>query len=393
MIKDYLPSKWSMTCKNETLRAILRSVGIGVAAFGLLVVTMISMRSEEVTGLWGVWYGKTIGAEVYLCIQADPAIAPTDEFAAIYTTADFQIELLDHDKKVRTKWYSRADKNVTVTLSALKEGSIKLYRNVTNDWSGIELTPIPFTKEDQVSRPCESTEFNQSRAILPPMKIASKTLDGASYDALTLVDPAGHGEVSTFQLASGSFGHEAINNWLRAVLPKTAQAAPYYTCTVEALGSGRDSLWEQRLFPEMISDRFIVVGNMKDVYCGGPYPDSFTEWTVFNSRTGKEVDTLNWIHPDAFNLLGPNPRTGPEIGDPEIETEFRDLINQAFAATNPDASCNDFIEYVKAWNVRPSTTGFILSPTVTHAEQGCAVDLKIDYRDMEFFIADVFLDP
>lgn len=131
-------------------------------------------------------------------------------------------------------------------------------------------------------------------------------LDGVPYDVITLVDPAGNGEVSTFQLPCGTHGTDAINTWLRALIPKTAKDAPYYSCTIDALSVGGGSIWKQRLFPEMISDNFVVVGDASEVYCGGPYPDTFTEWHVFDRQSGANVDTHNWIYLDAFNLLGPD---------------------------------------------------------------------------------------
>jgi hypothetical protein len=389
MSKDLHPKRYK-SCESNKSPAFVRGVRIGAAAFGLLVATTIPLQSEPAPGLWGVWHGKTDNAEIYLCVQADPGISPDDNFAAIYTTADDQIELLDRDKNVQTIWSARNDDKVTATLSILSGGSIRLDRNAADLWSGIALASIPFAKEDGATRPCESPEFNQARAVMPPLKVTSRTLDGTAYDVLTLVDPAGDGAVATFQLPPGSDGTDNINTWLRAVLPKKAEEAPYYTCTVEALGGGRDSFWDQKILPEMISDRFIVVGDTADVYCGGPYPDTSTEWHVFDSRTGANVDTRNWIHPDAFNLLGPDAGAGPEIGDTEIETGFRDLLTQAYAATNPDESCSNFLNEVSVWNVRPSKTGLMLTPEVAHISQGCAEGLQVDYNAMEPYLTEIF---
>ncbi len=181
-----------------------------------------------------------------------------------------------------------------------------------------------------------------------------------------------------------------INSWLSKVLPQTAEEAPYYTCTIEALAFGAGSFWEQRFRPELISDGFVVVEETTDVFCGGPYPAQFTQWYLFASQTGEEIDTSIWLHPDAFNLLGPNAGAGPEIDDPVIEVGFRDLLAKVFLATGPDESCLDLLDCVEVWNIRPSRTGFIMSSEVAHAAQFCATDLTIEYRDMQPYLGEGF---
>lgn len=348
------------------------------------------LRSEPVQSLWGVWKGTTGDAEVLLCVQADPDRSRYDAFAAIYTTADYRIELLDRSDETGQTWGTRRDETVTASLSVLADGSVQLDRFPGDAWSGVPLAPIPFSSGEDNTRPCASAAFNLPRAVLPTIERAADTVDGTRYEILTLVDPAGHGEVSTLQLPPGPAGFAVINDWLNQAIPETAEEAPYFTCTVEALANGAASFWEQRLRPEMISDRFVVVAETADVFCGGPYPAQSTDWYVFDSQTADEIDTSTWLHPDAFNLLGPNAGAGPEIGDPDIEIGFRDLLTQAFLATDPDESCLDLLNYVEVWNIRPSRVGFILSPEVAHGAQFCAEDLTIEYRDMEPYLGEGF---
>lgn len=345
---------------------------------------------EPLQPLWGVWKGTTADGDVLLCVQADPARSSYDDFAAIYTTVDYEVELLDQSDATRKTWSTRRDEASTASLSLLDDGSIRLDRAPEDPWSGVTLAPVPFSSGEEQTRPCESLAFNQPRAVLPNVARAKATIDGATYETLTLVDPAGHGEVSTFQLPPGPEGYGVINAWLSDFLPRTAEEAPYYTCTVEALAFRAGSFWEQRLRPEMISDRFVVVAATMDIFCGGPYPDQFTNWYVFDSRTGEQIDTSTWLHPDAFNLLGPNAGAGPEIGVPEIEFGFRDLLTHAVLATDPDESCLDLLDYVEVWQIRPSRTGFILSPDVAHVSQFCANDLTISFRDMAPYLGEGF---
>jgi hypothetical protein len=363
---------------------------------GCIVATPIGaqpVRSEPLQPLWGVWKGTAGDVDVFLCVQADPDRSPSDAFAALYTTADYQIELLDRSDETGKTWGARGDETLTASLSVLTDGSVRLERDPGDAWSGVPLAPIPFPSGKDKAHPCESAAFNRPRAVLPTVERASDTVDGTRYEILTLVDPAGYGEVSTFQLPSGPEGYDVINTWLSRALPETAEEAPYYNCTVEALAWGAGSFWEQRFRPELISDRFVVIAEIADVFCGGPYPDQSTEWYVFDSQTGKEIDTRIWFHPDAFNLLGPNAGAGPEIGDPDIEIGFRDLLTRVFLATDPHEVCLDQLDYVEVWNIRPTKTGFILSPEVAHGAQFCAKDLTIDDRDMQPYFGDGFPKP
>jgi hypothetical protein len=388
-----------MTMLNATL-GLARSIPVRLISsmrrliFGAAIVTLSfgvqPLRAEPLQPQWGVWKGTTADGDVLLCVQADPVRSPYHDFAAIYTTSDYRVELLDQSDATGKTWGARMDKDLTASLSLLDDGSIRLDRAPEDPWSGVTLAPIPFSSGEEQTRPCESSAFNQPRAILPAVARTAEAIDGSSYETLTLVDPAGDGEVSTFQLLPGPEGYGVINAWLSQILPQAAEDAPYYTCTVDALAGGAGSFWEQRLRPEMISDRVIVVAETMDVFCGGPYPALFTNWYVFDSQTGGEIDTSTWLHPDAFNLLGPNAGAGPEIGVPEIETGFRDLLTQAFLATDPDESCLDLLDYVEVWHIRPSRTGFILSPNVAHVSQFCANDLNISYRDMVPYLGEGF---
>lgn len=167
-------------------------LGGAIAAFPL---SAQPLRSEPVQSLWGVWKGTTGDAEVLLCVQADLDRSRYDDFAAIYTTADYQIELLDRSDETGLTWGARRDETVTASLSVLADGSVQLDRFPGDAWSGVPLAPIPFSSGEDQTRPCESAAFNQPRAVLPPMERAADTVDGTRYEILTLVDPAGHGGV------------------------------------------------------------------------------------------------------------------------------------------------------------------------------------------------------
>jgi hypothetical protein len=352
------------------------------------LIFALPVWAEATQNMWGVWKGTLDDADIMLCIQADPDRSLYDAFAAIYTTANYRIELLDRRGDLAKTWSARADENRKASLHTFDDGSIRMDRSSGDAWSGVTLAPIPFSQVGDNTRPCESAAFNQPRAILPTLQSTNEAVDRTTYEVLTLINPAGNGEVSTFQLKSGPEADEVINRWLRRTLHEKATEAPYYTCTIEALGAGTGSLWEHRLRPEMISDHFVVVTEVTNIFCGGPYPIETTQWYVLDRKTGEEIDTSTWLHPDAFNLLGPSAGDGPEIGNPDIEIGFKDLLTKAFLATHPDEGCLELLDYVRVWNIRPSKAGFILTPEIPNFLKGCAEDLTFATRDIEGYLSE-----
>ena len=107
-------------------------------------------------------------------------------------------------------------------ISVLSGGSIMLDRTAADLWSGSKLAPLPFTKSGKIITPYSSPECNLPRAVMPSIQVTARKLVGVPYDVITLVDPAGHGEVSTFQFQYDQQGTERINKWLKAFLPTTA---------------------------------------------------------------------------------------------------------------------------------------------------------------------------
>lgn len=239
--------------RGRHLISWMRPLILGVT---LAIVSAVGqpLKAEPLPPLWGVWKGVSADGDILLCIQADPERSRYDDFAAIYTTADYRVELLDRSDVAEMSWAARMNEDLKASLSILDDGSIRLDRASEDPWSGVTLVPIPFAAGEDLTRPCESAAFNRPRALLPKIARTAETIDGSTYEILTLVDPAGNGEVSTFQLPAGPKGYGVINSWLIKVLPQTAEDAPYYTCTLEALSFGAGSFWEQRLRPEMISD-------------------------------------------------------------------------------------------------------------------------------------------
>lgn len=334
-------------------------------------------RTQEMGAVWGVWGGRVGDIEIRMCAQSDPGRPFNDDFAAIYTTQDYQIELLD--RGAGAIWQPRLSPENTVRFTSLADGSLRLERSPADLWSGVTLTPMEVAGD---ASPCTTQAFNGPRIFLPDPVVASVKLDGVSYEVVSIIDPSGHGGVSTFQLPWTDPGAATINTWLSEILPTTAEEAPYYSCTLDALRFGAGSLWELRRVPDLITDQFVVVKETQDAFCGGAHPSSSTEWTVFDRETGQQIDTSRWIREDAFYDLGPYAGQGPEIGNPEVARGFRELMVEAFAATDPDPSCAGLLDEVEVWAVRPGRNGLILSPFDMEYFGGCGVELKISAQDL-----------
>lgn len=360
------------------LRGLIMAGSLLGAAFG----GPIAARADAAKDLWGVWQGHNGNEAIYLCIESDPSHSPDDNFAAIYSTKDYEIELLNRSEDEPAKWVPKQNPEAIATLTTLDDGSVRLYRGQSDIWSGVVLSQI-----DYLDAPCEGMTFNQPRAIMPPLVSTPESADGEFYDVLRLEDLNFSAEVTTFHLAADTPGRAAINAWLWDALPKDVSSSDYFDCVTEAIASG-GGYWSKRLWPEMLTYHFLVVGEHMEYYCGGAYPEFFTRWHVFDVSTGAEIDTSAWIRPDAFGLLGPHANDGPEIDWPrtEIEIKFRDLITQAYSETGPHGDCPYLLETVEEWKIRPTRSGLAFNPEVSPMMTGCAVDLVIPYDDLKGFI-------
>ena len=359
---------------------------------GPALLTMVALtfspgliQAQEMDAVWGVWGGRVGDVAIRVCAQSDPSRPFNDDFAAIYTTQAYEIELLDRESS--TTWSPRLAREEIVSLAVLEDGSVRLERSPADLWSGALLAPIDGTGD---TRPCISDAFNAPRTFLPDPVITSAEMDGVTYEVISIIDPSGNGEVTTFRLPGSGAGLAAINAWLAKALPQTAEDAPYYTCTLDALQVGAGSSWTHQIQPEWITDRFIVVEDVEDVFCGGARPSYSVDWRVFDVETGEEIDTSTWIREDAFYDLGPYARQGPEIGDPEVMRGFRELMVEAFAATNPSQSCQDLLDLVETWDVRPSREGIVLTPSDDLGPgRGCAIGLSFSVEAITPYLTDM----
>ncbi|PWL33570.1 hypothetical protein [Marivita sp. XM-24bin2] len=356
---------------------------------GTALLTMLAWTSwsgpgqaQEMEALSGVWGARVGDVEIRMCAQSDPDHLFNRDFAAIYTTQDYQIVLLDRESS--TTWSPRLARIVSTT--GLDDGSLQLERAPADLWSGVTLVPME-TVED--TEPCLTHVFNGPRTFLLEPVVTATELDGVPYEVVSILDPSGHGGVTTFQLPGKSPGPAAINAWLADVLPTTVEEAPYYSCTMHALQFGAGSFWEHRLVPELITDQILVVQETMDVFCGGARPSYSIEWTVFDRETGEEIDTSTWIREDAFYDLGHYAGQGPEIGDPEVARGFRELMVEAFTATNPSQFCHDLLDIVETWDVRPSRDGLVLTPSDDLGPgRACATGLSFSIQEITPYLMD-----
>ncbi|MCL1629497.1 hypothetical protein M3N55_12220 [Roseibaca sp. V10] len=334
--------------------------------------------------VWGVWGGRVGDVEIRMCAQSEPGQPFNDDCVAIYTTQDYNIELLDRESS--TTWSPRLAREQIVSLAVLEDGSVRLERSPADLWSGVPLAPIDGPAD---TRPCVSDAFNAPRIFLPDPVTRPAEMDGVPYEVVSIIDPSGHGEVTTFRLPGTGAGIAAINARLTEALPQAAEEAPYYACTLDALQVGAGSFWEHQIQPEWITDRFIVVEDVEDVFCGGARPSYAVDWRVFDVETGDEIDTSAWIREDAFYDLGPYAGQGPEIGDSEVARGFRELMVEAFAATNPSQSCQDLLDLVETWDVRPSREGLVLTPSDDLGPaRGCAIGLSLSVEAITPYLTD-----
>lgn len=357
----------------------------------LLLPTLLAFggsgHAQHMSPLWGVWSGRLGEVEIRFCAQSDPGRSFSGDFAAIYTTRDYEIRLLDRQTN-KTLSPRLAPKDI-VTIERDENGSVRLEGSASDPWSGLALTQLAVEADPT---PCVSDAFNAPRTFLPHPVITLAELDERKYEVVSIIDPSGNGQITTFRLRGDGAGATAINARLTEALPQTAEEAPYFSCTLDALHFGAGSFLEYRTLPEWITDEVIVVENVKDVFCGGPHPSYSVEWYVLDMETGEEIDTSTWIREDAFYELGPYAGQNPEVGDPDVARGFQELMIGTFVATEPGPSCHNLLDIVERWNVRPRRNAFVLTPAdYLGPLRGCSVELILSIDEITPYLTDAAL--
>lgn len=229
---------------------------------------------------------------------------------------------------------------------------------------------------EEADSPCDSMLFQGPRleGIRTIRKPAVK--DGVPYTRLIL-DHRGHFaedvSVESFVLNDNSPATRAIN----AELSKQLSGVDgWFECIRMAWHLGSDGYTGQTIAPHMISKRWLVVVDENGWFCGGAHPDDASTAHLFDRRTGKEVDVLQWFNAKAV-------KREKFEGDPQfvemLQPAFRTML---LAGWKPDDDCGEAVRSADFWDAELTWTGFVFTPGLAHIEEACEEPFRASFAKL-----------
>lgn len=340
-------------------------------------------------GLAGVWRGTIGTTEVQLCLQQ----APDADLGAYYALADGQIVTLEADMPSGSQWHeASAELSATLTF-VLQDADHLTGMRLGAAATRIFLTRVPFLPDDESepnSTSCGSLTFSAARLQGGDMvRRTPSTWHGSPYTRLTFSPAKLDVHLESFQLAGTSSAIQAINAELAEGFPGLDPEADVLDCSRSNLGwSGRDGMDTEIRWPEILTHDLLVIGTKYEVYCGGAYPETSTQWQAINPQTGKAVDMTTWLdHGTLDNLQNDSARL-LEGGEVPESHAFSRLFMQHYAkATAEDDGCADTLSEDNDWFIRPAKSGLIFAQNLPHVVQSCSIDVTIPYRQIWPFLS------
>ena len=326
--------------------------------------------------LAGVWDGTIGNLPVRVCFNVHDYGTTGGYYYRSHLLA-IALQQSDKDKRTFTEGVAEADAKTPLWTITRVEGDI-----FSGDWrQGTKSLPISLKRlpaKEKADSPCESMLFHGPRleGVRTISKPAAK--DGVPYTRL-LLDHRGHfGDdvsIESFALNDDSPATRAINTKLRKLLADGTDG--WFDCIRMAWNSGSDGYTGLTLSPRMISRRWLSAMNDVGWYCGGAHPDDAQTPMLFDRRTGKEVDVLQWFSAKAIK------REKFEQEPTLIETLQPAFRKMVLTGWKPEESgCRDVIGDQDFWTAELTRTGFIFTPDLPHVDEGCTENFKVPFAKL-----------
>lgn len=327
---------------------------------GTIGVTPVHLCLQDTGGNFvGAYYSLATGEIVTLVPRDDTGselLSESWEESGLEPGARLDFTLQDQDHLIGTRILDGTEQDIALARLQLLESD-------RND--------LAFTS-------CGSLTFSAGRLdAADTVQSVPAEWHGRAYSrrifAPVLIDM----QMETFQIPGDSDASRRINAALAEGFPYIDAEFDILECSRSNLAwSGRDGLYDQRRWLEVLTDRLLVVGGKNDIYCGGPYPETSTEWQAFDRETGEAIDTTDWIAEDAFWHLADG---GPE-------GSFADVFFAYYDFEEAGADCLEAMTLDSDWVLRPSSRGMVFTQVLPHAFQACAIDTVIPYDRLGPFL-------
>ncbi len=334
----------------------------------------------------GIWRGTIGDLPVQACLQHRDLY---DFGAYFYMKRLVLIGLNPADKDAKAgatlAWAENPDVPADKTSSTARwSGVVADSTSLTASWSdGHKTLPIRMTRVAQVDadlNPCGDLAFIRPRATTPVILTKAATFEGTAYTIVT-ADLGKHFteySQSSFRLNDATPAIARVNAALMKTIPTKAEGAEYLDCAMGALGqNGNDGDYSDDTKPALITAHWLV--SQRDVggYCGGAHPDSASDWTLWDLRSGRKVDLWKWLTPK-----GATQKREDGYDDTTLSPALARLLKRAWQRTDPDCSNLDPF----GWEPHLTRKGIAFMPGLAHVDKGCEDDVVLPYAAVAPFL-------
>lgn len=356
------------------------------ALAALFAAAPLVAGAEEMEGVWRGLIGTT---DVQMCLQ-DFEGAP---IGAYYAVEDGEIVSLEAQASSSgsslVTWEEvGTDENAVLAFSQQGVDRLKGTRTTGRGSAEIALTRVSvLAAEKRVFgfTNCGSQAFSADR--LSAQDVVQKipaTWRDVSYTKLVFEMKKSDLRLESFQIHGTSNSVQKINTELALGFPILDRDSDILSCARSNLSwSGRDGLFIQRRWPEFLTSGLLVIATENNIYCGGAYPETSTEWQVMDLETGEQIDTEIWFDDEVFSQFSVAAADGRFEADQAFAKEFMKF----YEMSGVDPVCIETLELGSDWVIRPSDQGMIFLQNLPHALQACAVDILMPYEDVWPFLS------
>jgi hypothetical protein len=360
--------------------------GTAVAAFALSLPSLVHAADAPIPVWAGVWRGTIGTLPVQACLQHQDY---ADFGAYFYLKHLDLIGLNPADTAAKpgttTAWAENPNPGTDKPPPGPRWTAIAATGNtLTATWSdGRKTLPIQMTRvvgTDAELNACGDPVFIRPRATAPTVTATAATFEGVAYTVVT-TDIGKHFKdysLSTFRLNGTTPAIARVNAALMKRIPAKPEEADYIECAMGALGqNGNDGDHADETSPALITTHWLV--SQRDVggYCGGAHPDGTTIWTLWDLRTGTQVDLYSWLIPK-----GVTQKPADGYIDTTILPGLERLLDKGWKRDGPDCRGTEAF----SWDPHLTRRGIAFMPRVSHAETACADDAVLSFATLAPFL-------
>jgi hypothetical protein len=353
---------------------------------GAIVATVMPAASEQFFGEEGIWIASTRDGAVLLCMEFAGEGESGDSFAMLYRTDDLSPSFFDVRETPNgfALMERFSDESAARVLEA-ESGGLSFIPAIGSE-------PLSFTLVDKDTTLydadgyglCGSYAFNRPR--FDPLIYEQERVPDSDVPITrhVLRDKGGFGVLETIQFDTPKPGFKKVNEFLLGILVEDPQSAPFIDCALMAAASGRHGQWKHQKKLEYLDNKWIVIKENSDYYCGGAYPDDYDTYVVFDSATGALQDTSAWLTENALDILtfvvaGDDPL----IRNGKFPPDLIDVIKLALPDNWRESTCYQLYSVGTNWVTRPALGGYVLDSNFSHVGRGCEVDLFLPTKYAE----------